>query len=159
MSPLKNSPLGDLARLRDVRTRRVSSWDRTGGNNDFLVIQPGQTVVLAEIEGAGCINHIWCTHMNPQADYLRRVVLRMKWDHEAAYSVEAPLGDFFGVGHAKSVNFSSLPLQMSPSEGKGFNCWFPMPFGEHAYIELQNEGDAPLNFYYYVDYELHELAA
>jgi hypothetical protein len=156
MCALKNSPLGELARLRDVRTRRASSWDRSGGNNDFLVVKPDQTVVLADIEGAGCINHIWCTHMSPQIDYLRRVVLRMKWDNEADFSVEAPLGDFFGVGHAQSVNFSSLPLQMSPSEGRGFNCWFPMPFSTCAYIELKNETDADLNFYYYVDYELHD---
>lgn len=156
MSSIKNSPLGNLARLRDVRTRRASSWDRTGGNNDFLVVKPGQTVVLADIEGAGCINHIWCTHMCAQPDYLRRVVLRMKWDHEADFSVEAPLGDFFGMGHAQSVNFSSLPLQMSPSEGKAFNCWFPMPFSTHAYMELSNESDSDMNFYYYVDYELHD---
>ncbi len=159
MCPLKNSPLGELARLRDVRTRRASSWDRSGGNNDFLVVKPGQTVILADIQGAGCINHIWCTHMNPQVDYLRRVVLRMKWDNESNFSVEVPLGDFFGVGHAQTVNFSSLPLQMSPSEGRGFNCWFPMPFSERAYIELQNESDADLNFYYYVDYELHDSIA
>lgn len=156
MCPLKNSPLGELARLRDVRTRRASSWDRSGGNNDFLVVKAGQTVILADIEGAGCINHIWCTHMCAQPDYLRRVVLRMKWDHETDFSVDVPLGDFFGVGHAQSVNFSSLPLQMSPSEGRGFNCWFPMPFSAHAYLELDNQSDADLNFYYYVDYELHD---
>ncbi len=156
MSAFKHSPLGQLARLRNVRTRRVSSWDRTGGNNDFLVVQPAETVTLADIQGAGCINHIWCTHMTAQPDYLRRVVLRMKWDNEPNFSVEVPLGDFFGVGHAQTVNFSSLPLQMSPSEGRGFNCWFPMPFAERAYLELHNEGDTPLNFYYYVDYELHD---
>lgn len=156
MSMMKKSPLGELARLRDVRTRRVSSWDQSGGNNDFLVVEPGQTVVLADIQGAGCINHIWCTHMTAQPDYLRRVILRMKWDNEKDFSVEAPLGDFFGIGHAKTANFSSLPLQMSPTDGRGFNCWFPMPFSERAYIELQNECDTNLNFYYYVDYELQD---
>ncbi|NLG98919.1 MAG: DUF2961 domain-containing protein [Chloroflexi bacterium] len=156
MSMFKKSPLGDLARLRDVRTRRISSWDKTGGNNDFLVVKPKETVVLADIEGAGTINHIWCTHMCQQPDYLRRVVLRMKWDNEDHWSVEVPLGDFFGVGHAKTVNFVSLPLQMSPSDGKAFNCWFPMPFSERAYMELTNEGDQDMNFYYYVDYELHD---
>lgn len=156
MTPFKGSPLGELARLRKVRTRRVSSWDRTGGNNDSLKIPPGETVVLADIEGAGCINHIWCTHRCGQADYLRRVVLRMKWDNETGYSVEVPLGDFFGVGHAMMVNFTSLPLQMSPAEGRAFNCFFPMPFGERAQLELVNECDEELTFYYYVDYELHD---
>ncbi len=31
---IKGSPLGELARIRNVLTRRVSSYDRTGGNDD-----------------------------------------------------------------------------------------------------------------------------
>lgn len=155
MSVFKGSPLGELARIRNVTTRRVSSWDRTGGNMDFLVIKPGEMATLADIEGAGCINHIWCTHACEQADYLRRIVLRARWDNEDGYSIEAPLGDFFGMGHAQTVNFSSLPLQMSPADGRGFNCWFPMPFGMRAEFFLLNEADVPMNFYYYIDYELH----
>lgn len=123
---------------------------------DFLVVQPGQQVKLADIAGAGCINHIWCTHACEQDDYLRRVVLRAQWDDESEYSIEAPLGDFFGVGHAKTVNFSSMPLQMSPADGRGFNCWFPMPFGKRAEFFLHNEADVAMNFYYYIDFELHE---
>jgi hypothetical protein len=156
MSVFKGSPLGELARIRNVTTRRVSSWDRTGGNMDFLVVKPGEMVTLADIEGAGCINHIWCTHACEQADYLRRIVLRARWDNENGYSIEVPLGDFFGVGHAQTVNFSSLPLQMSPADGRGFNCWFPMPFGARAEFFLLNEADVPMNFYYYIDYELHD---
>jgi hypothetical protein len=155
MSLFKNSPLGGLAQMRDVRSKRVSSWDQTGGNNDFLVIPAGGTALLADIAGAGCINHIWCTHSNKQPDYLRRVVIRMKWDGEEDYSVNVPLGDFFGMGHAQMVPFASLPLQMSPADGRAFNCWFPMPFASQAYIELVNESDVEMNFYYYVDYELH----
>ncbi|GIK75031.1 MAG: hypothetical protein BroJett021_40190 [Chloroflexota bacterium] len=156
MSVFKGSPMGELARIRNVTTRRISSWDRTGGNMDFLVVQPGQQVKLADIAGAGCINHIWCTHACEQDDYLRRVVLRARWDDESEYSIEAPLGDFFGVGHAKTVNFSSMPLQMSPADGRGFNCWFPMPFGKRAEFFLHNEADVAMNFYYYIDFELHE---
>ncbi len=142
MTVFKGSPLGELARIRNVTTRRVSSWDRSGGNMDFLVVQPGQQVALADIAGAGCINHIWCTHACDQPDYLRRLVLRARWDGETEYSIDAPLGDFFGVGHAKTVNFSSLPLQMSPSEGRGFNCWFPMPFGTRRVLPAQRSGCA-----------------
>lgn len=156
MTVFKGSPLGELARIRNVTTRRVSSWDRSGGNMDFLVVQPGQQVTLADITGAGCINHIWCTHACDQPDYLRRLVLRARWDGEAEYSIDVPLGDFFGVGHARMVNFSSLPLQMSPSDGRSFNCWFPMPFGERAEFFLLNESDVAVNFYYYIDYELHD---
>jgi hypothetical protein len=30
-------------RLRHARTGRVSSWDRTGDNRDFISFQPGET--------------------------------------------------------------------------------------------------------------------
>ena len=55
--------LAGLARLRDYKSRRVSSWDRSGGNRDFVPIAPGETRVLGEIAGAGCIKHIWMTLM------------------------------------------------------------------------------------------------
>jgi hypothetical protein len=156
MTVFKGSPLGELPRIRNVTTRRISSWDRTGGNMDFLVVRPGEQAALADIVGAGCVNHIWCTHACSQPDFLRRVVLRARWDNEDGYSIEVPLGDFFGMGHAQTVNFSSLPLQMSPSDGRAFNCWFPMPFGTRAEFFLHNEADVPMNFYYYIDYELHD---
>ncbi len=156
MDQFKHSPLGQLARIRNVTTRRESSWDRSGGNKDFIVLQPGETATLADIAGAGVINHIWCTHACKQEHYLRRVLIQMRWDDEPDLSVNVPLGDFFGVGHAQMVNFSSLPLQMSPADGKSFNCWFPMPFGSRAELLLVNECDVPMNFYYYIDYELHD---
>ena len=104
MSQWKNTPLGNLPRIRNVKTKRVSSWDRTGGNDDFIIVNPGETAVLADITGAGCINHFWCTMGTYQVDYLRRIVLKMRWDNEEDYSVEVPIGDFFGVGHAMQVS-------------------------------------------------------
>ena len=79
---------------------------------------PGQTSTLADISGAGCVNHIWITAANekmertPDAlepDFLRKVLLRMYWDGEEEPSVNVPLGDFFGTGHARTANFASLP--------------------------------------------------
>jgi hypothetical protein len=55
------------------------------------------------------------------------------------------------------VNFVSAPLQMSPQDGKGFNCWFHMPFAGGARVELISElTAAPVFFYYYIDYELFD---
>ncbi len=51
--------LGRVARRRPARSARVSSWDRTGGNADGFVIGPGETAVLADLEGPGCITHLW----------------------------------------------------------------------------------------------------
>lgn len=160
------SSLRDLPRLRHSRRGRASSWDHTGGNDDRLTLHPGQVASLADIAGAGAITHIWVTvaheHMSPtpqtqEADVLRRLVLRMYWDGEHRPSVHVPLGDFFGVGHGRSVNFVSAPLQMSPQDGKGFNCFFPMPFGDGARVEVASEmAHESVYLYYYIDYERYD---
>lgn len=148
-----SGPLSLLPLLTDTSSRRASSWDRTGGNDDRLHVQPGETALLAQIDEPGVVRHIWATVACRDRDYLRKLVLRAWWDGESHPSVEAPLGDFFGVGHARARNFWSLPLQMSPEDGKAFNCWFPMPFAA-ARLELENEAAEEALFYYYVDYEL-----
>lgn len=151
------SPLSGLPLLRNYTSRRVSSWDRTGGNDDRLHIHPGQEAVLADIQGAGCIKHIWVTIACDEPDFLRKVVLQMWWDDEASPSVKVPVGDFFGIGHAQTRNFTALPLQMSPEAGKGFNCWFPMPFGRSARITAVSEcSEKEVLFYYYIDYHQYD---
>jgi hypothetical protein len=147
--------LAGLARLRDFERHRLSSYDRSGGNRDFVLVAPGARVELGRIEGAGCVKHLWATTMAipPEPHELCGLVLRMWWDGEPHPSVEVPLGDFFGVGFGLRRNFASLPLQMSPQDGRGMNCWFPMPFAEGARFEVENQGASPCVFYYYVDYE------
>jgi len=88
--------------------------------------------------------------------YARTTVLRMFWDGASTPCVEAPIGDFFGIGHGIVKDFWSLPLSMSPQDGRGFNCFFPMPFAYGSRIEVANESDAAMIFYFYVDYEEHE---
>jgi hypothetical protein len=160
------SSLRDLPRLRSSKRRRVSSYDRSGGNDDRLHIAPGETAVLADIAGAGVVNHVWVTiapknEIDPEhpdtsfaTDFLRRLVLRVYWDGQEDPSVVAPIGDFFGVGHGRTTNFVSAPLQMSPEDGRSFNCFFHMPFANGARFEVTSELEHDsVYFYYYVDYE------
>ena len=53
--------LAELTKISDARSARFSSWDQKGGNRDNWVISPGESVILAEIDGPGCITHIWMT--------------------------------------------------------------------------------------------------
>lgn len=152
-----SSFLDEMARLKNYERQRISSFDRTGKNTDCLKIGPGETVVLAKIEGAGIIKHIWITLSSEDPMIRRNAVLRMYWDGEKVPSVECPLGDFFGQGWGEKYNFVSLPLAASPREGNALNCFFPMPFSQGALITLENESDKPINaFYYYLDYEKHK---
>ena len=42
---------------------------------------------------------------------------------------------------------------MSPEDGHGFNCWFPMPFRKDATFVLTNECNTTMRYYFYIDYE------
>jgi hypothetical protein len=153
-----SGPLAALPRLRRYRRRRFSSWDRSGGNRDAIQIPPGEVRVLGEAAGAGIVRHLWMTltSIPGEPQELCRTVLRIYWDGEASPSVEVPLGDFFGLGFGLRRNFVSLPLQMSPQDGKGMNCWFPMPFARGARFEVENQGESLRVLYFYVDWEEHE---
>ena len=151
--------LKGLADKQDFRARRVSSYDRSGGNRDSIAIEPGKTAVLAEIDGPGAVHHIWTT-IAAEPFYGRKIVLRVYWDGERAPSVEAPIGDFFGVGHGLNRDFASLPIVCS-SEGRARNAYWSMPFRRSCRITATNEGARAVDaFYYYIDYrELAEVAA
>lgn len=152
--------LRDLYKLRSGKRKRLSSYDVTGGNKDFLQVNPGDTIEIGRIAGSGCITHIWIT-MAPfdpvNEDALpRKIVLRMFWDDEENPSVLAPIGDFFGIGHGITKNYWSAPLAMSPENGQGLNSFFAMPFGKSARIQIESNADRPIKFYYYIDYELYD---
>ena len=61
---------------------RVSSWDTTGANNDWIEIEGGETAVLANISGPGCIRHIYFTVILADKLFYRDCILRMFWDNE-----------------------------------------------------------------------------
>ena len=71
--------LTDLAKLRDARRRRASSYDTTGGNNDRWLLQPGATRTLAQTEGAGSVRHTWLPLMSRAAAHPRRRALPPYW--------------------------------------------------------------------------------
>jgi hypothetical protein len=150
-APAAQDLLRSLAHPQDFTSARVSSYDRSGGNKDSLTIPPGGTAVLAELKGPGAIHHIWVT-IAAEAFYGRKLVLRMYWDGEASPSVEAPIGDFFGVGHGLNRNLASLPIT-NTSEGRARNGYWYMPYAKSARITVTNEGRGEVPaFYYYVDY-------
>ncbi len=154
--------LGQLCFEREGTRKRTSSFNPTGKNADRWNIDPGGTAILADIQGAGSIRHIWLTARNPEPDYLRRLVLRAWWDGEEAPSIESPLGDFFGVGHARVSNYWSLPMNMvtggsvQTAGRAAMNCFFAMPFARGARIAIQNESKEPTGVYFYIDYEQYD---
>jgi len=132
--------------------KRASSYDRTGGNDDFRKIAPGDTLTLLDESGPGVITHVWITIASPEQYHLKKLVLRMYWDEEASPSVEAPIGDFFGLGLGDYFRFESTPL--SVASDKALNSFFPMPFRKRARITVTNQGGEGVDaFYFNIDYQ------
>lgn len=161
----QNELAGEMYNLtkiqQGVKSKRVSSSDMTGNNVDALKdIQPGEKRVIAEIKGAGIINHIWLT-ISPRPDQINRndIILRMYWDGQEYPSVESPIGPFFGQGWNEQYNYMALPLSAGPLKGSGLVSYFAMPFAKGARLEIENQTDKNIrSFYFYIDYlEMKEL--
>ena len=142
-----DSQLSDLSRLKDYRLLRSSSYDRSGGNADFRQVAPGGTMAVLDEDGPGQVSHIWFTIADKEAKHLKKIVLRMYWDGESTPSVEAPIGDFFGLGTGDYFLYQSIPLSVGAD--KALNCFFPMPFGKHARITVTNQGQERIDALYW----------
>ncbi len=149
-------PLANLSQIVPAKSKRISSYDRAGGNGDNIQIPKGQTVTIAEMDGAGIVKHIWVTISSRDELHRRNLVLRAYWDGQEHPSIEAPIGEFFGQGWGMKYNFISLPLAAAPKEGNALVCYFPMPYGNGAKFTVENQGSEDVDcFYYYLDYEEH----
>ena len=143
--------LASLPDAHDYALKRVSSYDQSGGNADFRHLPPNAAITVFDEAGPGVISHIWFTIASNETFHLKKLVLRMYWDNETSPSVEAPIGDFFGLGLGDYFLYESAPLMVSPD--KALNSFFPMPFRKHARITVTNEGRIGVNaLYFNIDY-------
>ncbi|NSW90551.1 MAG: DUF2961 domain-containing protein [Firmicutes bacterium] len=169
-----NNQWNSLITAKSFRTKRISSYDVTGGNNDAWRIQPGETKVIASLKGPGIISHIWVTIWSRYGENdprvcdpltLRKVLIRVYWDDEENPSIYSPIGDFFGLGHSRAYTYQCAAFSTSCNtgiEGKlssrvAMNCWLPMPFIKSARVEIINEQIIPITMYFYIDYQEHNL--
>ena len=139
------------ARLRNYKSRRSSSWDRTGANADAVPVEPGASATLLDVSGAGVITHVWFTISSDDPHHLKNLVLRAWWDGESTPSVEVPIGDFYGMGLGEYFTYQSALLAVAPI--KALNAYFQMPFEKSARLTLTNEGPVRTDsLYFAVDY-------
>lgn len=174
-----NTNLSNLYRTSNAKTRSISPENFTGEKgkggmaklgegaashearelgqgwkvSPYIVIEPGQTYTLAEMEGPGCIQHIW---MTPTGTW-RFYIFRIYWDDEKEPSVEVPVGDFFGMGWGEYAHLNSLAMCVNP--GRAFNSYWQMPFRKKCKITMENIDVKPTRLYYQIDYALADVPA
>jgi len=168
--------LGNLSRLSSAQTRSISPENFSGAPgaggmstdgpaarmarglgpgwkiSPFVTIEPGETRALADIAGAGAIQHIWMTTMSGR---WRHTILRAYWDDQDQPSIESPIGDFFACGWERFAQVSSLPVCVNP--GRAFNCYWEMPFRSRARFTLTNLSDERIVVYYQITYTLTDV--
>jgi hypothetical protein len=143
----------DYARALNHKSLKQSSYDRTGGNADRWPIAPGATQEVFNSSGPGIISHIWFTIAGQSPNHLKELVLRAYWDGNPKPSLEAPIGDFFGLNLGQYQIYQSAYLACSP--GRSLNCYFAMPFRKSARMTVTNEGNQQVGaFYSNIDYML-----
>jgi len=147
----EHSFLPDYARAQQYKSLKQSSFDTTGGNRDYWPIAAGAEREVFRATGPGVITHIWFTISARSDHHLKEIVLRGYWDGNDKPSVEAPIGDFFGLNLGQYVIYESAYLACSP--GKSLNCYFAMPYKKSARFTVTNESKQAIGaFYSNIDY-------
>jgi hypothetical protein len=146
-------PMG-LTRLKDFQALRSGSNNADPESNDDSKRPiPGETVTLLDVKGPGVVSHMWITVAGNEYAWPRLLRLRVYYDGSTTPSVDAPIGDFFGVGHGMERELNSLAIRNS-SSGRSRNSYWPMPFAKSVKVTITNEGRRRLyNLYYHVDWQ------
>ncbi|TKG91884.1 DUF2961 domain-containing protein [Puteibacter caeruleilacunae] len=117
----------------------------------YTLIDAHTTKVIFDQKGAGVITKIWSANSALwSAENRRKVKIEMYWDDAKKPAVSVPFSDFFGIGLGLMRPFE-CELFASP-EGRSHNCFIPMPYRTAARIEIVNESDDIIMFYYKVDF-------
>ncbi|MGL4942548.1 MAG: DUF2961 domain-containing protein [Thermoguttaceae bacterium] len=134
--------LRKLPVLRDgTVTQLFSSYDRTGGNNDGfsgqfskLRLEDGNSV-LAEMEGAGCIQRIWFTHSDDNFGLLARKHehIRVYIDGNTDPVLDIPLEEVFTGNHP------AFPKPLVGEGLGGFYCYVPIPYSNGCKVVVDGD--------------------
>ena len=158
-----NRPIARYALIDDARTFAFSAENPTGRRggggrggdctklSPTVVIPAGATVTLVDTEGPGVIQNMWFTGYVGHS-----FILRIYWDDQSHPSVEAPLSAFFGCAYDENFVdrdgrypvLNSAMLLVAP--GRGFNCFFEMPFHRRCRITMENRGAKEEALYYII---------
>ena len=137
-------------------------------HRDNVPIPPQGSWAFDEIEGPGKIINFWCTaiptldfnpyegkislgvllrnwnsikHIGPFDKFwhlLKNVWVQIFFDDAPVPAVNAPMGDFFGVGFGEYRHYMSRYLMMTAG---GYVCQFHMPFRKKARVVMVNKNE------------------
>ena len=161
---IQDSPLNTDHTCRQLETQQLTTFNRAT-NKKTKHVKHGETITIGEVQGKGYISNLWLTFPNwfwghwapdtvAQQSLLKTCILRIYWDDAERPAIEAPIGDFFGIGLCRVANFASEFFGMSSG---GFFCKFPMRFQKGFRITVENmDAEADTEIFMNVVYQLDE---
>ncbi len=127
-------------------TLSLPARSRPGKVSYMQRLEPGERLLVADLQGPGCITCINVVLFRVP-NLGRSLRLKIYWDGEETPSVDAPIGDFFGVGHGE-LYYPIDNAFFSVKHQTGYSCYFRMPFATSARIEVENGDDAGGCFFF-----------
>jgi hypothetical protein len=135
---------------RSTRSARDTSYDRTGGNNDwtlagnYLYVDANGDKVLVDTRGPGCVYRIWFTGFDPGQQ------IRFYFDGETTPRIETTLSALF---HGDKAPFLAPLVGDETVSSGGFYSYLPLPFAKSLKVTASGSGAA---YYFHFDYHLFD---
>ena len=127
----------DRASRYDEATGKYIVWDANGDSDGCLEKYADGSILMADIQGPGMINHIWSASPG-------RGHVKIYLDGSDTPTVDLPFEDFFS---RKDPVFDRETL-VYKTEASGHNNWVPIPFQKSCRIVGEKDWGA----YYYFQY-------
>jgi hypothetical protein len=112
----------DRASRYDETTKKYLNWD-ANGDNSGIIRREGDSEVLADINGPGCIWRVWAA--TPEAGHIK-----MYLDGALVPAVDLPFKGFFDHTNAPFT----YPALVHQTTANGFNSYVPISFGKSCKI-------------------------
>ena len=116
-------------------------------------IDPGATLELIDVQGPGCVRHLWTTTTLPDD-----LDIEIICDGAEQPQVRMSLHQFFGVLLGKApYRIESAPIKLLPMNG--YNSYFPIPFQSSCRILLRNMGETTTPVWSMVNWQKYDNQA
>jgi hypothetical protein len=126
----------DRASKYDAATGKYVRWD-ANGDGGGIIRREGDTIVMAEMEGPGCIWRIWSAEA--KAGHVRIYL-----DGAAEPAVDLPFSGYFNRQNAPFVHPALVY-----TAARGLNCYVPIPYQKSCKVVA----DKGWGNYYHFGYE------
>jgi hypothetical protein len=129
----------DRASRFDEASDTYSHWDANGDGGQFIR-QEGSQIVMAEMEGPGCIWRIWSA-------LAEKGRVKIYLDGSDQPAVDLPFEQYF-TGTTKPFAYRALSYQLTDVGSRGHNLYVPIPYQKSCKIVAEEGWGA----YYHVTY-------